>query len=158
MMSAMEIAEFIAARLANEERDARAATAQHSTGGWSISGLEVWDNSAAVRIADTGAWLPPAEHIVRQDPAATLARVEALRALVGLHAPVDATWVTLDAGSDPFLCPVANIDTEWPHRFLDQPAGPMCLTCDGGTPPCVTLRHVAAIWRDHEDYDERWKP
>lgn len=24
--------------------------------------------------------------------------------------------------------------------------------------PCLSARHIAAIWRDHEDYREEWRP
>ena len=35
-----------------------------------------------------------------------------------------------------------------------------CNTChrDVGEYPCPTLRHLAAIYSDHPDYDEAWRP
>ena len=41
---------------------------------------------------------------------------------------------------------------------------PLCVTCgdgDAGTAeswPCPTVRHIAATWSDHPDYQNRWKP
>ena len=33
-----------------------------------------------------------------------------------------------------------------------------CTVCDSEAWPCPTLRHLAAVWAGHSDYDERWKP
>ena len=53
-------------------------------------------------------------------------------------------------------------------HVYDHPDGPMCVRCadadrDGEhyaeRPwPCQTLRAVAAVYSDHPDYDEAWKP
>ena len=90
---------FILARLAEEEADARAAAGAHPSATW-IAGrgfgdegviddpdgdpVALWayvdaeDQLVGLSAADVG-------HIARQGPAATLARVVALRGLVGLH-------------------------------------------------------------------------
>ena len=41
-------------------------------------------------------------------------------------------------------------------------AAPFCTLCAEGALvwgwPCTTMRHIAAIWADHADYDQGWKP
>lgn len=156
----MEIGEFIAARLAEDEEAARAASGLDPlqrmvfdvdpAGHWSVdttdSVLIDRDHQVACRVAGLDrVYLPVARdmpgpfarHIARQDPAATLARVEALRALVGEHGRDPA-----EPGLCAQRCAVQTGPDGWMLRAY----------------PCPTLRHVAAIRRDHEDYDERWKP
>jgi hypothetical protein len=68
--------------------------------------------------------------MVHQQPRNTLARVEALEALVA--------W----AGGDP----------------EDSFGGGNPAVIAAGMAQDKTLRHVAAIWRYHEDYDPGWRP
>ena len=74
------------------------------------------------------AWPDLAVPAVVVGPERVLAQVEALRAIVALH----------DYGHE---CPgdgqVYWADEDW-------------------TQPCPTLRHLAAIWRDHADWREEW--
>jgi hypothetical protein len=164
-MRDVEIGEFVAARLAEEEADARAADQRP----WTYNPGKAWfpdpalanrlhaggseldepklrlyaqlgpDEYARARlgeefvkaggvtgIASTGPADDPqamadARHIARQDPAATLARVEALRALVAGVA---------DWPGD------GNPDVEWIRESA--------------------LRFVAAIWLGHPDYRTEW--
>ena len=144
------IVEFIEARLAEDEAVALAA----SRGGWhygdvdSVAGGTLYDESR--RIADV-VYEQPSEHdgaivrhllateadangvhIVRHDPARVLAQVAALRAVVALH----------DDGHE---CPAV-------------PGGAIGWYDPEDVGACLTLRHIAAIWSDHADYDEGWKP
>jgi hypothetical protein len=87
---------------------------------------------------------PAARHIADNDPARVLGEVAALRAVVDLHAP----------GREIMRCD-ANAN------FQDITAE--CRACR--TPkfpapayPCATLRALAAMWADHSDYKESWKP
>ena len=122
------IAAFILARVADEERDARAAT----DGPWHTKPdadehlLVVGDGVGIVvgRDGDSVTEDGDARHIARQDPPSTLSRCTALRPLVE-------------------LC-----DTE--H---DPTGPPVPMDCIG---QAEVLRHLAAIWRDHEDYDPSW--
>lgn len=110
---------FVRARLDEEERDARATIG------------EPWLDVDWAEIDDE-----PVTHIRRQDPAATLARVEALRGLVEAHCPEGAEY----------------------------PSGPWCERCWGMQSdahegwPCDVIKGVAAIWRDHPDYQQDWAP
>lgn len=89
------------------------------------------------------------EHIARQDPARTLRRVAAYRAILFEHQRV-------------ILCKGGGADYHNTAR--------VCMSCGGsdaqyndGTPamraaahPCRTLRHMATEWSDHPDYDTAW--
>lgn len=145
-----DIAEFIRARLDDEERDARAAYRPGGNGPWTVdvspSGrATVWQRRPE---REAGSSLPPevhlapvigtatpiagtaiidnarevCEHIARQDPAATLARVKALRELVEF-----CTADTLQPGGEAWTADIA-------------------------------LGLVAAIWDDDPAYDESWRP
>lgn len=131
---------FIRARLDDEEGDARSAEKAQGHA-WRFIALR-----AAVRGEDGGDLgtfkADVGAHIARQDPAATLARVAALRALVDLHEPTTCTsyWHETNGGfvDNGLICDIcANHDRE-----------------DGvtGEWPCATMRHLAAIWRDHPDF------
>jgi hypothetical protein len=71
-----------------------------------------------------------APHIARHDPARVLREVKAKRAILADHEPVR-------------------------HE-----GRMMCATCLGGYTfwPCPTLLALAAVWRDHPDYDPAWSP
>ena len=177
------IVEFIEARLAEDEAVALAA----SRGGWhygdvdSVAGGTLYDESR--RIADV-VYEQPSEHdgaivrhllateadangvhIVRHDPARVLAQVAALRAVVALHeisVKLDrSAWYHLDGGDGPKV-------EEWDRHQNCAACGVIScheyMTLAGESHPpdpttgCATLRHIAAIWSDHADYDEGWKP
>jgi hypothetical protein len=172
MSSLDPIAAFVTARLAEEDADARAATAREP---W----LMTWtDDDLPAVIAETDA----GPHIARQSPAATLARVEALRALVDNHGPTSPprirsgaspirravvmallfAWVGLVAfGVDQRACLAAAFlafavaferdATAWVRRYVGAERW-----VRGGTDACPTLRSLAAIWRDHPDWREEW--
>ncbi len=130
------ISAFIRARLDEEEADARACWGKR----WDFrDDVEtVFETSQSepvvyLHIPQDG------PHIARQDPVATLARVEALRALVTLHRPAK------------------NV------------GGHACRTCfkpgdneyemSDGWWPCDTVRQLAATWSWHPDHDqENWAP
>lgn len=47
-------------------------------------------------------------------------------------------------------------------HWEESRAAPFCTLCAEGALvwgwPCTTMRHIAAIWADHADYDQGWKP
>lgn len=144
---------FIRARLDEEERDAKAA----QPGPWNAEASPhvVTEDGGTVAAYVEGWTVEPtlideadARHIARQDPAATLARVAALRALVDLHEPTKCAsyWHETKGGfvDNGLICDIcANHDRE-----------------DGvtGEWPCTTMRHIAAIWRDHPDFPAEATP
>jgi hypothetical protein len=139
VIAAEPLVAFVLARIGEEERDARAAMVPSkqpgavSKGVWVTLDFTVWDDDAMVTVAgnhdDASLDDGHAAHIARQDPQATLARCAALRALVALH---------------------ERAGNHFTGDFI-------CNECDSDSYPCRTLRHAAAIWAWHEDYQEAWK-
>lgn len=129
-----DIGGFIGARLDDEEADALAATpgpwhAEVIDGTGNIYGPD--GNGVAYDREDGCARADDADHIARQNPAATLARVAALRAILDSHE----------------------------MRTTPNSGISYCSDCCDGVifpGPCATIRHVAAIWRDHPDYRTEW--
>ncbi|WP_131802139.1 DUF6221 family protein [Parafrankia soli] len=152
-----DIAAFILARLAEEERDARAACQEPWSMPWPGEPFLAIGEFAGAILTPEGLGVvdpPEVQHMVRQQPAATLARVVALRGLMGLHRTTSGPGVP-ESGYNATVCdacgPHEPGDDGWKLEGID--------VWDPVMYPCPTIRHVAAIWRDHEDYDEeRWKP
>lgn len=167
----MTITEFLLARIAEDEADAKAA-AEAKSSDWMMMREAVvgarWfakDGWGMVFSADTvpsGAhegdplalWddegsrrLCPdpmaARHMARHDPARVLAECEAKRRIVGLHV-VSRTMM--------------------PMRGFDQPdyeePEDSCHVCDWvpTDSACDTIRLLAHPYADHPDYDEAWRP
>lgn len=152
----VDIVEFLSARFDEEHADAVAAqeadpapwrantTNRGSTyerdnhgSGLVIAGDDtaLWDCEGSNTLCMTA---PTARHVARWDPTRVLREVEAKRAILALHAPIEIE--TSDVGGD-----------AW--------AGTVCYACEGGEGwPCTTLRHLAAACAYHPDYKPTWKP
>ena len=80
-------------------------------------------------------------HIARHDPARVLREVEAKRAILGLHRPEWHDFINADGddrtSSDCAECSTHGLPDRW---------------------PCPTLRHLAAVYGGHPDYDPAWAP
>ena len=141
-----DLAAFIAARLDEDEAAAKAAL----RGPWSIAENEVWgtqiitsDGSPVMPVyveGVTSAALSTAAHIARHDPDRLLRRqVPAMRAILAEHqrgAVLDFTCRT---------CTDQDVsDPSSGEQYIDW--------------PCPTIRHLAAVWSDHPDYRDGWKP
>lgn len=135
----MDIREFIAARLDEDEAAARAAADL----GVGIFPDWIYDPGSGVVanphrlgvVMDTGT--VRGTHIARHDPARVLAEVAAKRAIVAEHANggelVPGKYFCTECGSgEPYEYP-----TQW---------------------PCATLRLLATVHADHPDFDPAWKP
>jgi len=139
----LTLAAFLLARLAEDEAAAAAAAGEVGDPDWCAGGADyegIVVLSGAVEVAN-GQTTPTTTHIARHDPARVLAEVAAKRAIVGLHEMVD--------------------------HGLTYPGAPAacdrCQTVDGSTPtrirgvwPCPTLRALASVYADHEDYHAEW--
>lgn len=75
------------------------------------------------------------------DPARILAQVAALRAVVAEHG---VGTVLVDGHQ---VCETCVSPDDWTVTHLDPAL----------VYPCPTLRALAAIWADHEDYRQEWK-
>ena len=109
------------------------------------------EDEAAAREIPAGTWEDATQaswrydHVFRWSPERVLADCAAKRAIVEMHALMD--------GGDPDSFPYESEDgrTVWPG----------CVICDGDSTPrrlgCDTVRHLAAPYADHPDYDPTWK-
>jgi len=132
---------FLKARL---DEDERAAVAAAKFGEAGFTGRPQWINQyGMVTDAEDHDWAivdlngmaiggePVYVQIARHDPARTLREVEAKRAILGRHEP---------AGKEPVSCLWCSED-EFLYRW-----------------PCPDVLSIAAIYSDHPDYRQEWKP
>lgn len=151
-----DLIEFLKARLASDENIARASG---GVGTWTAreadrtyDGLRQFDlmddRYPAGRITGSAR----SNHITRHDPARILREVEAKRAILDkiagwTHAVVEDCWYTCEAATDA------------------HDGGSSCVDEDGQLGPCtcgldarreVLLRHLAAPYSDHPDFDPAW--
>ncbi|GAQ52087.1 DUF6221 family protein [Streptomyces acidiscabies] len=135
MGDAVDLAEFVRARLDEDERVAKALFDDPRPG--RIARWEWCDDSS---IRDRGTphvilrvkftWLREAAHITRHDPARVLREVDAKRQMLAIHRP-----------------------------YVAEP-GQACLGCAGGIEweTCPVVRLLALPYADHPDYREEWRP
>jgi hypothetical protein len=138
----MSITEFLLARIAEDEAAARQASWSWSRPDrpddpdpdhWETppgTPTEIAGPMRNVAGADTATI---ATHIARHDPARVLAECAAKRAIVEWH---------------------CTSETDLGPAYPDHQ--PWCEACEGALFPCVTVRHLAAIYREHPDYDPSW--
>ncbi len=165
-MSGMTLVTFLRARLDEDEMTAMAAGDSHPWVVWVQPDKgypqRVTEYGTARLICETytGPWdntglkWPPtvANHIARHDPARVLADVQAKRAILDLHAPVVSTAVAVLDGTGS-----RDVEPDTAEEILSREV--VCLACFGApAAPCKTLQHLAAVYADHPDYDEKWRP
>lgn len=132
------IADFLLARLAEDEAAAREAT----SGPWGRAAIDGQGFAVHRGEHETVALYcdrDNAEHIARHDPARILRDVEAKRRVVELHKDPERVVKDPDA----------------PEGLALAPGGP-CLECHHATHPCPTLRALVSVYADHEDFDAGW--
>lgn len=133
--SRLTLADFLLARIAEDEADARGAGGEEWWATLVTKGRSTDDpnwvvDSQPVIIAAEVTDGSKAIHIVNHDPARVLVECEAKRQIVAEHAPEDR-------GN--------NLQ--------------LCRTCDwngGDGYPCQTLVTMTIPYRDHPDYREEW--
>lgn len=138
-MSGMTLVTFLRARLDEDEAVALACEANMlgaHVEWWHEVALSEWSSEYVMRATDG---LSPvvaelhsatnAAHIARHDPARVLADVQAKRAIVDLLYK-------------------ATIRLPWPPAWSE----PYALGLE------EAARHLAAVYADHPDYDEKWRP
>lgn len=135
----MTLTEFLLARIAEDEEDARSAMASMEGRGeqWECRSGTYADHVQRVgphlRDRQIAEAVFGARHIARHDPARVLAECEAKRAIAELHEDL----LDEDQGG--------NLRSDG------------CYSCDAPW-PCSTLRALALPYADHPDYDEDWRP
>lgn len=146
----MTIVEFLLARIAEDERAAsKVAPLGHN---FDMGGRRQDERFTHGRMGYASAdgyprGLPDAGegvHFARHDPARVLAECAAKRAIATLHGPVeDLGWKSgaENAGNEYLWCGSCGSLDDSPEPF-----------------PCGTLRHLAAVYAYHPDYDEEWRP
>lgn len=108
--------------------DDQVARACAGDGTWTAEDLEVYAPDLSDDVR---------AHAARQDPARTLREVEAKRRVVARHTPHSMGGCR--------TC-------ERPHWGV-----PVCDHCERAA-PCPDLRDLAAVYADHPDYQEGWRP
>ncbi len=141
-MSMTDLITFLNARLEEDESRARATL---RLGGPS------WDE------VGRGERIPEMAHIERHSPARVLRDVEAKRAIMAEH------FILTNENRDEAYEEFSVVPWGAKGGAGDQGAG--CVTCHyygmGGVKGygiCRTVRLLAAIWSDHPDYRDEWKP
>ena len=125
----MDLAEFLANRLNEDDAVALAA-----------GSCDYYDDiDESVPLADE------VKHALRHDPARVLREVAAGRKILALH-QISTTYV--DSRDDDYR-PIKIPEVQ-------------CFVCgwasDAAGSACETLRLLAAVYSDHPDYREEWKP
>lgn len=148
-----DLAEFLLARIAEDETAARAAETRNGAA-WTMrelldgvridgtvkpgnprqSDTELWDDEGAM-----GMWSETGTHVVRHDPARVLVDCGAKRRIIEEHENYD---------------PNPSAAPGWPEYTG------YCSTC-GDVPhvgyPCDTLKLLALPFATHPEYDEEWR-
>lgn len=135
---------FLLARLDEEADTARRV--DETPERWHVVAGGVADDHGYVHVRVDEADHETIAHVARQDPQATLDRIEALRGLVAIHRPIDPVSFALEC--------VACSDG-WSYQDDGYGFGINGLPADW---PCPTLRALAYAYRRHPDYDPAWAP
>jgi hypothetical protein len=153
----MTIEDFLLARIAEDEASARKAAGEGIGPEWSVdtdygpavvSGKWGTDHDTFdwhVCFAEGSPGAGQAAHIANHDPARVLRECDAKRRIVEEHTqePVIPGW---SERGETYACRVCR------HQFAYEEV------VRTGDVPCATLRLMAAIYADHSDYREEWKP
>lgn len=128
----MTLAEFILARVAELRAKAQAVLDSHE--------MHDWESY----VASAGMHTEPAhDFAVMNDPARVLRQCEAFLRIVQEHYATDPFNNEGDRYCANCLHPEdrTGYPDYWTQQFY----------------PCATLRHLAEIWSDHDDYRQDWK-
>lgn len=154
----VDLADFLLARIAEDEALARAAAADVITMGRSDGetwhardyehegiGVNGWPDEGK----SYGERTPVTDQITAWSPARVLAECEAKRRIVGAH-PLTSLVVPVHTGPQP------EVGCETCHTVTAASVtDPDYVEALG---PCETLLALALPYADHPDYDEAWRP
>lgn len=135
------LVEFLLARIAEDENVAR----NHPTPGpWKIAEVTGYREPryqvGPVREDDGGLVATEAQYFERWQPARVLAECEAKRRIVEMHRADGAPVVDL-------------LGMEYEFCWTCSDSGP-----DAQAWPCDTIKALAAVYADHPDYRDEWRP
>lgn len=136
------LAEFLDARLAEDEATALAAEAR---GRWVAGDEGIYEtDGGCIATGPYGCGIGcEADHIARHDPSRVLREVEAKRRILSGHVPEAFGGNTLPTGKVLCLsCATLNRHEQWTGRSY----------------PCSTVLALATVWSDHPDYRTEWNP
>ncbi|MEY9876622.1 hypothetical protein ABH931_006132 [Streptacidiphilus sp. MAP12-33] len=137
----MDIADFLRARLDEDEQRARAA-ADDSGNSWIDTGESVYvkDSNDPVAVGPWASYLPDGvrSHIARWDPARVLTEIAAKRRVLARHRDYDFPSNEDDGPGDYAWTPSCD------HCFKPW--------------PCPDMLDVAAPYREHPGYQPEWAP
>ena len=146
----MTLTDFLATRLDEDETTARAAIDDDrgEAGGFEdafdrLTGRAGTPTDFVPRFGDAAARMITRYAV----PARVLREVEAKRAIMAEHPLISAQDVW-GRDIDGLACETCDVE---PDMML---GGVEMVRSDG----CPTLRHLAAIYQDHTDYDPAWRP
>jgi hypothetical protein len=109
--------------------EARIAEDEAEAGsGWSTLGDTRWERDNYGRTMLT--------------PSAVLAECAAKRAIIEEHSPVDYSGIGMKSPNACNLCGVEKTISDWEW--------------DENSFPCKTLRAIAAVYKEHREYQEEW--
>jgi len=139
----LSLAEFLIARIAEDEEAAKQISGQHW---WAASHpADSWiiasDEGPVVVYNEGAPTEAEAAHIARWDPVRVLAECEAKRRIVEWHPAVSGTGRDGEAVTGCANC-------------IGNAAG-QSFTIAG---PCLTIRLLTLPYADHPDYRDEWKP
>jgi hypothetical protein len=146
MTDAPSLTDFLLQRIAEDEAAARAATPGPWSAGSEYADAAVWqgdDHSMGIAHASWEYDESSAanfDHIARHDPARVLARCEADRRIVGMHAPDKSHPDPWAHTVDPACTSYGDFD----HTIVYEDE-------------CPTLRALASVYAGHPDYREEWR-
>lgn len=144
----MTIVKFLVARLDEDEAAARAAHVETTLPAVWAALFEVSGHSGASVRAAT-------DHIARHDPARVLAQVAAMRAIVDAYEEAERLHSSnLEKFSALASAPAHSYDAAELTRIKthgwELSGRRLALR--------HSVRHLAAIWREHAEYDPAWAP
>lgn len=156
----MNLAEFLLARIAEDEAAAAAAVSRRD-------GVDKWEAVGSGTVVGPGydkvkhVMLPSSEdgaarHIARHDPARVLAECEAKRRIVAeafeVAATIDGEWGCCHDADD------IRRGYREPTPGWGDEAEPLPEGCAGPEVAGKFLQALAAVYAGHEDYRQEWKP
>jgi hypothetical protein len=155
----MTLTDFLLARIAEDEADARLATGHRYITGQREKRSGVWVHDGSIAYADSPsedvvdwvydeAWA----HIARHDPARVLAECEAKRRIVEMHSKTATSWLNADGKlaypdrAGVLYCELCSFHEQYEgFNDYEEPW------------PCPTLRILALPYADHPDFKPEWR-